>query len=47
MNKNVAESIDMDWKPKTDTLFYVVDRKNGGIVSKYKVGTYDCTPRSH
>lgn len=37
MNKNVAESIDTDWKPKVDTLFYVVDRKNGGVVAKYKV----------
>lgn len=36
-NKNVAESIDQKWNPKADTLFYVVDRHNGGVVAKYKV----------
>lgn len=38
--KNIAESIDKKWDPKADTLFYVVDRKNGGIVAKYKVLIY-------
>ncbi|KAF7798314.1 hypothetical protein EIP86_009535 [Pleurotus ostreatoroseus] len=42
MNKNVAESIETDWKPETGTLFYVVDRKNGGIVSKYKTPPFFC-----
>lgn len=37
LNKNVAQSIDQKWNPKADTLFYVVDRHNGGVVAKYKV----------
>ena len=45
LNKNVAESIETGWKPEIDTLFYVVDRKHGGIVSKYKVGLYGRMPR--
>jgi torulene dioxygenase len=36
-NKNVAQSIDQKWDPKADTLFYVVDRHQGGVVAKYKV----------
>ena len=45
LNKNVAESIETGWKPEINTLFYVVDRKHGGIVSKYKVGTYATVAR--
>lgn len=36
-NKNVAQSIDQKWDPKAVTLFYVVDRHQGGVVAKYKV----------
>ena len=35
--KNIAEAIDKKWNPKAFTKFYVVDRKNGGVVAKYKV----------
>ncbi|EJD46942.1 hypothetical protein AURDEDRAFT_144567 [Auricularia subglabra TFB-10046 SS5] len=35
-NKNVLDAIDNGWKPKTDTLIYVVDRVKGGVVAKYK-----------
>jgi torulene dioxygenase len=34
---NIAESIEQRWDPKLYTLFYVVDRKDGGLVAKYKV----------
>ncbi|KZT06918.1 carotenoid oxygenase [Laetiporus sulphureus 93-53] len=42
LNKNVAESIDYNWNPKADTLFYVVDRNNGGLVGKYKTPPFFC-----
>ncbi|KAJ3555078.1 hypothetical protein NM688_g2774 [Phlebia brevispora] len=44
LNKNMTDSIDTSWKPHVDTVFYVVDRIKGGIVSKYKVWILDTPP---
>lgn len=38
--KNMTESIEKKWNPKADTSFYVIDRKNGGIIAKYKVSIF-------
>jgi torulene dioxygenase len=35
-NQNITESIER-WDPKANSIFYVIDRKNGGIVAKYRV----------
>jgi torulene dioxygenase len=35
--KNIAQSIEQKWDPGFYTLFYVVDRKKGGLVAKYRV----------
>ena len=37
-NANIAQSINQTFDPKKPTLFYVIDRKNGGVVARYKVG---------
>ncbi|CCM00316.1 uncharacterized protein FIBRA_02346 [Fibroporia radiculosa] len=42
MNGNLAESIDTNWDPHADSVFYVVDRKHGGIVAKYKTPPFYC-----
>ncbi|TFY63350.1 hypothetical protein EVJ58_g3311 [Rhodofomes roseus] len=34
---NIADSIEKTWNPKFPSVFYVVDRHNGGLVAKYKV----------
>ncbi|KIK58658.1 hypothetical protein GYMLUDRAFT_227948 [Collybiopsis luxurians FD-317 M1] len=39
--QNIAQSIEK-WKPGEDSLFYVIDKKNGGVVAKYKVPPYFC-----
>ncbi|KAF7975245.1 hypothetical protein HWV62_10104 [Athelia sp. TMB] len=41
-HKNIAEAIDKKWNPKAFTKFYVVDRKNGGVVAKYKTPPFFC-----
>ena len=35
--RNTVDAIDTKWDPHKDSLFYVIDRNTGGIVSKYKV----------
>jgi hypothetical protein len=35
--KNIAQSIEQKWNPGLYTMFYVVDRKKGGLVAKYRV----------
>ncbi|KAG7085937.1 hypothetical protein E1B28_003467 [Marasmius oreades] len=41
-NRNIAQSIDKKWNPNLNTLFYVLDRKNGGIVAKYETSPFFC-----
>ncbi|KIK63352.1 hypothetical protein GYMLUDRAFT_72071 [Collybiopsis luxurians FD-317 M1] len=40
-NQNIAQSIEK-WKPNVDSLFYVIDKKSGGVVAKYKTPPYFC-----
>lgn len=42
--KNIAQSIEQKWDPASYTLFYVVDRKKGGLVAKYKVRSFPVIP---
>ena len=37
LNKNVLDAINFNWKADKDTMFYVIDRQAGGLVSTYKV----------
>ncbi|KAF5371421.1 hypothetical protein D9757_009998 [Collybiopsis confluens] len=34
-HQNIAQAIEK-WKPDSQSLFYVIDKKNGGVVRKYK-----------
>ncbi|EJD55138.1 carotenoid oxygenase [Auricularia subglabra TFB-10046 SS5] len=40
LNKNIIDGIEREWKPRTDSLIYVVDRVNGGLVAKYKTAAF-------
>jgi len=40
--KNIAQSIEQKWDPGFYTMFYVVDRKKGGIVAKYRTPPFFC-----
>ncbi|KIK63401.1 hypothetical protein GYMLUDRAFT_41098 [Collybiopsis luxurians FD-317 M1] len=40
-NQNIAQSIEK-WKPNVDSLFYVIDKKNGGVIAKYKTPPFFC-----
>lgn len=35
-NRSIAGSINKKWNSKRDALFYVIDRKAGGVVAKFK-----------
>lgn len=37
LTRNFADAIDNTWHPEKPSIFYVVDRHNGGLVAKYKV----------
>ncbi|KAH9911044.1 carotenoid oxygenase [Fomitopsis serialis] len=37
---NVADSIEKTWHPEKSSVFYVVDRHNGGVVAKYKTDPF-------
>ncbi|EEB96050.1 hypothetical protein MPER_04882 [Moniliophthora perniciosa FA553] len=41
-NQNIAESIDKKWNPDLKTVFYVIDKRNGGIVAKYETPPFFC-----
>ncbi|KIK63398.1 hypothetical protein GYMLUDRAFT_83894 [Collybiopsis luxurians FD-317 M1] len=40
-NQNIAQAIEK-WKPNVDSLFYVIDKKNGGVIAKYKTPAFFC-----
>ncbi|KZT07349.1 carotenoid oxygenase [Laetiporus sulphureus 93-53] len=42
LNKNLAQSITTDWDPTADTLIYVIDRMNGGVIAIYKTQPFFC-----
>lgn len=37
LTHNIADAIDKTWHPEKPSIFYVVDRHDGGLVAKYKV----------
>ncbi|KZT63168.1 hypothetical protein DAEQUDRAFT_770851 [Daedalea quercina L-15889] len=39
---NIADAIEKTWHPEKPTIFYVVDRHNGGLVAKYKTDPFYC-----
>jgi len=41
-NKNLVQSIGKKWNPNEPTLFYVVDRVQGGVMAKYKTPPSFC-----
>ncbi|KAJ8084349.1 hypothetical protein PM082_003118 [Marasmius tenuissimus] len=41
-HKNIAQAIEKKWNPSLDSIFYVIDRKKGGIVARYKTPPFFC-----
>ncbi|KAL0064336.1 hypothetical protein AAF712_008782 [Marasmius tenuissimus] len=41
-HKSIAEAIEKKWDPSLDSIFYVIDRKEGGIVATYKTPPFFC-----
>ena len=37
LTHNVADALEKKWHPEKPSIFYVIDRHNGGLVAKYKV----------
>ena len=37
LTHNVADALEKKWHPEKPSIFYVIDRHNGGVVAKYKV----------
>ncbi|KDQ50686.1 hypothetical protein JAAARDRAFT_141534 [Jaapia argillacea MUCL 33604] len=42
LNRNIASSLEKKWNPNRNTLFYVIDRHTGGLVSKFKSPPFFC-----
>ncbi|KZT63483.1 hypothetical protein DAEQUDRAFT_770558 [Daedalea quercina L-15889] len=40
LTHNVADAIDKTWHPERPSVFYVIDRHNGGLVAKYKTDPF-------
>ena len=36
LTHNVADALEKKWHPEKPSIFYVIDRHNGGLVAKYK-----------